>query len=154
MPPKTVRVKPVKNANASAGGGKAAAASAAGKGGKSAKSAAAPVAGKKTASAAAPKTNMVREVKPMTPVTPRVKDEKEEEETEEPPSYVQHENMMYNEYDLDGRRILSPEPTSRWGRYWKRARMRTAPQRSTGRSGNSSSGGGTTEKRKGNDILH
>ena len=121
MPPKTVRVKPVKNANASAGGGKAAAASAAGKGGKSAKSAAAPVAGKKTASAAAPKTNMVREVKPMTPVTPRVKEEKEEE-TEEPPSYVQHENMMYNEYDLDGRRILSPEPTSRWGRYWKRAR--------------------------------
>ena len=151
MPPKTVRVKPVKNANASAGGGKAAAASAAGKGGKSAKSAAAPVASKKTASAAAPKTNMVREVKPMTPVTPRVK---EEEETEEPPSYVQHENMMYNEYGLDGRRILSPEPTSRWGRYWKRARMRTAPQRSTGRSGNSSSGGGTTEKRKGNDILH
>ena len=125
MPPKTVRVKPVKNANASAGGGKAAAASAAGKGGKSAKStasskpAAAPVAGKKTATSAAPKPNMVREVKPMTPVTPRVK---EEEETEEPPSYVQHENMMYNEYDLDGRRILSPEPTSRWGRYWKRAR--------------------------------
>ena len=127
MPPKTVRVKPVKNANASAGGGKAAAASAAGKGGKSAKStasskpAAAPVAGKKTASAAAPKSNMVREVKPMTPVTPRVKEEKEEE-TEDPPSYVQHENMMYNEYGLDGRRILSPEPSTRWGRYWKRAR--------------------------------
>ena len=130
MPPKTVRVKPVKNANASAGGGKAAATSTAGKGGKGAKStaasskpAAAPVAGKKTAAAAAPKPNMVREVKPMTPVTPRVKEkEMEEEETEEPPSYVQHENMMYNEYGLDGRRILSPEPTSRWGRYWKRAR--------------------------------
>ena len=126
MPPKTVRVKPVKNANASAGGGKAAAASAAGKGGKSAKStasnkpAAAPVANKKNASAA-PKPNMVREVKPMTPVTPRVKEEKKED-TEEPPSYVQHENMMYNEYGLDGRRILSPEPTTRWGRYWKRAR--------------------------------
>ena len=116
MPPKTGRVKPVKNANAS-GVGKAA-----GKDGKSAKATAAPSkpgAANKKAPAAAPKTNMVREVKPMTPVTPVLK---EEEAAEEPPSYLQHENMMYNEYDLDGRRIASPEPTTRWGKFRKRAR--------------------------------
>ena len=118
MPPKTGRVKPTRNANASGGvgGGKAAV-------GKSAKSTAASskpgLANKKVPSAGAKSNNKVREVKPMTPVTPRVVDE---EDKEEPPSYLQHENMMYNEYDLDGRRIMSPEPTSRWGKYWKRAR--------------------------------
>ena len=113
MPPKTARVKPVKNANASGVGGKAA-----GRDAKSAKSTASSKPGLANKKVPAPKANVVREVKPRTPVTPVL-----DEEAEEPPSSdMKHDNMMYNEYDLDGRRIMSPEPTTRWGRYWKRAR--------------------------------
>lgn len=35
---------------------------------------------------------------------------------------VIHENEIYNEYDLDGRRIESPEPTTRWGKFRRRVR--------------------------------
>ena len=116
MPPKTARVKPVKNANASGVGGNKAAA---GRDAKSAKSTASSKPGPANKKALpAPKANAVREVKPRTPVTPVL-----DEEAEEPPSDdMKHDNMMYNEYDLDGRRIMSPEPTTRWGKYWKRAR--------------------------------
>lgn len=115
MPPKTGRVKPVRNANASASGvgGKAA-----GRDGKSAKSTASSKPGLANKNAPAPKSNMVREVKPMTPVAPVL----EEEAEAEPPSDVKHDNPMYNEFGLDGRKIASPEPTTKWGRFWKRVR--------------------------------
>ncbi len=39
------------------------------------------------------------------------------------PTAAAHENDMYNQYDLDGHRIKSPEPTSRWGKFVKRFTM-------------------------------
>eukprot|EP00094_Tigriopus_californicus_P006236 TCALIF_06002-PA protein Name:"Similar to F55H2.5 Putative cytochrome b561 (Caenorhabditis elegans)" AED:0.05 eAED:0.05 QI:192/0.75/0.6/1/0.75/1/5/431/398 len=35
---------------------------------------------------------------------------------------VIHENEIYNEYDLDGHRLESPEPTTRWGKFRRRVR--------------------------------
>ena len=118
MPPKTGRVKPAANANAAPKG-------AAGRDAKGAKSAAASKTGPaKKGAAAAAKSNLVREVKPVTPAppTPALK---EEAGAPPPPGEEdpKHENPIYNEFDLDGRRITSsPEPTSRWGKLWKRAR--------------------------------
>ena len=115
MPPKTGRVKPAAKAAAGPKG-------AAGRDVKGAKSAAAaskngPAKKGATAPAAAAKSNLVREVKPMTPApTPALKEEAE------PPEDPKHENPIYNEFDLDGHRIVSPEPTSKWGRLKKRAR--------------------------------
>ncbi len=40
--------------------------------------------------------------------------------TQEPDQVLQHENDMYNEYDQDGHRIKSPEPTTRWGKFKKK----------------------------------
>ena len=45
----------------------------------------------------------------------------EETKVPEPSAPPQHENDMYNEYDIDGHRIKSPEPKSRWGKLRRRA---------------------------------
>ena len=35
---------------------------------------------------------------------------------------VKHDNDEYNMYDIDGHRIKSPEPTTRWGKFKKKCR--------------------------------
>ena len=47
------------------------------------------------------------------------KDIKEEQTKVDVP---QHENDEYNMYDIDGHRIKSPEPTTRWGKFKKKCR--------------------------------
>jgi hypothetical protein len=45
----------------------------------------------------------------------------EEEEEEPAAAEIFHANDAYNEYGLDGRKLVSPEPTTRLGVFWKRA---------------------------------
>ena len=44
-----------------------------------------------------------------------------EEPPPQPSAPAEHENDLYNEYDIDGHRIKSPEPKTRWGKFRKRA---------------------------------
>ncbi len=95
MPPKTTKVQPAKASSGGKGAGGGRAGSRTSRGG--------------GASASKSKGKSNGQVTTLPPIAGAT----------EPPPPV-HENDEYNMYDLDGHRIQSPEPTTRWGKFkWK-----------------------------------